>query len=112
MHERRIGMQAMTDDLAELSHLRHDHHGCALCKTQRAWAADEIERLRRWQAEANLVLEGWDRFADDALEAVAERDKLGKLKWIAVQEHINSLNERIFELEDELWNWVEMDGDG
>ena len=25
--------------------LRHDHHGCTLCKRQRKWAADRIEEL-------------------------------------------------------------------
>ncbi len=32
--------------MVELVDLRHDHHGCRLCKRQRAEAADEIVRLQ------------------------------------------------------------------
>ncbi len=37
--------------MVEMVDLRHDHHGCRLCKRQRAEAADEIERLEAENAD-------------------------------------------------------------
>lgn len=64
--------------------VEHDTGRRAVCGAELHALLDEVDRLRRWQAEATEALTGWDAVWD----ALGRPGPLGELRWRAVLHEI------------------------